>query len=164
MKYDLLLTGGDVMDPSAGLRGVMDVGIAGGKIAAVAPSLPASDARRTISVKGRLVTPGLVVLGAVLFVEPFMKGLPEMATTVLFAAWSAATLLLLSSYAVSQLSPRAAGLGLGLQFTAATAGQMAGAAGAGAFSFDRRVFVLWAVALAAVALALWRARPRARVA
>ena len=30
MKYDLLLTGGDVLDPAAGLRGVMDLGIAGG--------------------------------------------------------------------------------------------------------------------------------------
>ena len=57
MKYDLLLTGGEVMDPGAGLRGVMDVGIAGGKIVAVAPNLPENEARRTISAKGRLVTP-----------------------------------------------------------------------------------------------------------
>ena len=40
MKFDLLVTGGDVLDPGAGLRGVMDIGIVGGKIAAVAPSLP----------------------------------------------------------------------------------------------------------------------------
>ena len=37
MQYDLMLTGGEVIDPGAGLRGVMDVAIAGGKIAAVAP-------------------------------------------------------------------------------------------------------------------------------
>ena len=37
MKYDLILTGGEVIDPSANLRGVMDIGISGGKIAAVAP-------------------------------------------------------------------------------------------------------------------------------
>ena len=49
MKYDLLLTGGDVLDPAGGLRGLMDIGIAGGKISAVAHSLPAADARRTIS-------------------------------------------------------------------------------------------------------------------
>ena len=60
MKYDLPLTGGEVIDPSAGLRGVMDVAIACGKIAAIAPTLAANEARRTISVKGRLVTPGLV--------------------------------------------------------------------------------------------------------
>ena len=64
MKYDLLLTGGEVIDPSAGLRGIMDIGIAGGKIAAVAPSIPASDARRVISAKGSLVTPGLVDIHA----------------------------------------------------------------------------------------------------
>jgi dihydroorotase len=74
MKYDLLLTGGEVIDPSAGLRGMMDVGIAGGKIAAVAPSLPANEARRTISVKGRLVTPGLVDIHAHVFVNAHDMG------------------------------------------------------------------------------------------
>ena len=64
MQYDLLLTGGEVIDPSAGLRGVMDVGIAGGKIVAVAPSLPTNQARQTISAKGRLVMPGLVDMHA----------------------------------------------------------------------------------------------------
>jgi dihydroorotase len=63
MQFDLLLTGGNVIDQAAGLRGVMDVGIAGGKIVAVAPSLPQT-ARRTISVKGRLVMPGLVDMHA----------------------------------------------------------------------------------------------------
>ena len=64
MPYDLLLTGGEVLDPGAGLRGVMDVAIAGGKIAAVAPSLPSNQALRTINVKGRLVMPGLVDMHA----------------------------------------------------------------------------------------------------
>jgi len=64
MQYDLLITGGEVIDPSAGLRGVMDVGIAGGKIVAVAPSLPTNQARQTISAKGRLVMPGLVDMHA----------------------------------------------------------------------------------------------------
>src|SRR5260370_1616420 len=69
MKYDLLLTGGDVLDPAGGLRGLMDIGIAGGKISAVAPSLPVADARRTISAKGWLVTPGLVDIHAHIFVS-----------------------------------------------------------------------------------------------
>ena len=64
MQYDLLITGGEVIDPSAGLRGLMDVGIAGGKIKAVAPSLPADQALRTINAKGRLVMPGLVDMHA----------------------------------------------------------------------------------------------------
>src|ERR1700756_5402049 len=69
MKYDLLLAGGDVLDPAGGLRGLLDIGIAGGKISAVAPSLSGADARRTISVKGRLVTPGLVDIHAHIFVN-----------------------------------------------------------------------------------------------
>jgi dihydroorotase len=69
MKYDLLLAGGDVLDPAGGLRGLMDIGIAGGKISAVAPSLSAADARRKISVNGRLVMPGLVDIHAHIFVN-----------------------------------------------------------------------------------------------
>ena len=74
MKYDLILSGGDVLDPAGGLRGVMDIGIAGGKIAAVAPLLPAHDALRVISVKGRVVTPGLVDIHAHVFVNAHDMG------------------------------------------------------------------------------------------
>ncbi len=69
MQYDLLVTGGDVVDPGAGLRGIMDIAVSGGKIVAVAPSIPASQARKTISAKGRLVTPGLVDMHAHVFVN-----------------------------------------------------------------------------------------------
>lgn len=74
MQYDLLLTGGEVLDPGANLRGVMDIGIAGGKIAAVAPSLPANEARKSISAKGLLVTPGLVDMHAHVFVNSHDMG------------------------------------------------------------------------------------------
>ncbi|HEX3536030.1 MAG TPA: amidohydrolase/deacetylase family metallohydrolase [Stellaceae bacterium] len=74
MQYDLLIQGGEVVDPAAGLRGAMDVAIAGGKIAAVAPSLPAKEARRTISAKGRLVTPGLIDIHAHVFVNAHDMG------------------------------------------------------------------------------------------
>ena len=74
MKYDLLVTDGEVLDPAAGLKGRLDVGIAGGKIVAVAPSLSAKDARKTISAKGRLVTPGLVDIHAHVFVNAHDMG------------------------------------------------------------------------------------------
>ncbi len=45
MKYDLLIQHGEVIDPAAGLKGKLDVAISGGKIVAVAPSLP-TQARR----------------------------------------------------------------------------------------------------------------------
>jgi len=74
MQYDLLLTDGEVLDPAAGLKGRMDVGIAGGKIVAVGHNLPAKEARRTISAKGRLVTPGLVDVHAHVFVNAHDMG------------------------------------------------------------------------------------------
>jgi dihydroorotase len=69
MKYDLMIRGGDVIDPGSGLRGHMDVAIAGGKIVEVAPSLREADARKTISAKDRLVIPGLVDVHAHIFVN-----------------------------------------------------------------------------------------------
>ena len=57
MKYDLLIQHGEVLDPAAGLKGPLDVAISGGKIAAVAPSLPANEARHTISARGLYVSP-----------------------------------------------------------------------------------------------------------
>src|SRR5260370_37583215 len=67
MKYDLLIQHGEVVDPGAGLRGMLDVGISGGKAVAVEPSLEASAAHRTISAKGLLVTPGLIDIHAHVF-------------------------------------------------------------------------------------------------
>jgi dihydroorotase len=58
-QIDLILTGGRVLDPANGLDGVMDVGIGGGRIVAVAPSIEAPDARR-VSVEGSVVTPGII--------------------------------------------------------------------------------------------------------
>jgi dihydroorotase len=69
MKYDLLIRDGEVIDPGGGLRGRLDVGVAGGKIVEVAPSLREDEARRTISAKDRLVTPGLVDVHAHIFVN-----------------------------------------------------------------------------------------------
>src|SRR5688572_2966924 len=75
MKYDLLITGGEVIDPSAGLRGHMDVAIAGGKIAAVLPSIASGEARKTVSAKGCLVLPGLVDLHAHVLVNGHDMGI-----------------------------------------------------------------------------------------
>jgi dihydroorotase len=63
-KYDLLLRGGKVVDPRSGLHAARDLAIAGGKIAAVAPRIPAADAFKVIDVAGLYVTPGLVDLHA----------------------------------------------------------------------------------------------------
>ncbi|MEV0458598.1 amidohydrolase/deacetylase family metallohydrolase [Catellatospora methionotrophica] len=62
MAYDLLLTGGHVIDPYGGVDGIADVAVAGGRIAAVGPGLARENARELVDVRGRLVTPGLVDL------------------------------------------------------------------------------------------------------
>src|SRR6266852_2982471 len=74
MKYDLLIQHGEVIDPAAGLRGMLDVGVSGGKVVAVAPGLAASQAHRTISAKGLLVTPGLIDIHAHVFVNAHDMG------------------------------------------------------------------------------------------
>ena len=45
--YDLVIHGGEVVDPGAGLRGVMDVAIENGRIAAVGPDLASSETSPT---------------------------------------------------------------------------------------------------------------------
>ena len=65
--YDLLLKGGRVIDPRNGRDGVMDVAVAGGKIAQVAPDIPAARAKKVIAVGGLYVVPGLVDLHSHLY-------------------------------------------------------------------------------------------------
>jgi dihydroorotase len=65
--YDLLIKGGHVIDPANGTDGPMDVAIAGGKIARVAPSIPAGQARKIVDAGGLYVTPGLIDLHAHVF-------------------------------------------------------------------------------------------------
>src|SRR5450432_1594003 len=61
-KFDLVIKGGDVLDPSQSLRGKRDIGIRWGMIEAVETDIPAARALRTIDASGKLVTPGLVDL------------------------------------------------------------------------------------------------------
>ena len=61
-KFDLVIKGGDVLDPSQSLRGKRDIGIRWGAIEAIEPEIPAARALKTIDASGKLVTPGLVDL------------------------------------------------------------------------------------------------------
>jgi dihydroorotase len=64
MQYDVVIKGGHVLDPGQGLDGQMDIGIVGGRIAAIEPQIGAAEATRTVEVKGanRYVLPGLIDL------------------------------------------------------------------------------------------------------
>ena len=61
-RFDTIIAGGEVLDPGAGIRGRLDVGIAGGRVAAIEPALDPAGAGRVIDAAGQLVTPGLVDL------------------------------------------------------------------------------------------------------
>src|SRR4051812_44025220 len=63
-KFDLVIKGGEVLDPSQRLRAKRDIGIRFGLVEAVEPSIPAERANRVLDAGGRLVTPGLIDLHA----------------------------------------------------------------------------------------------------
>lgn len=58
-KYDLIIRGGRVIDPSRKLDAIRDVAITGNSIAAIGANL-SGDARETIDAHGKLVVPGLI--------------------------------------------------------------------------------------------------------
>jgi len=58
--YDLLLTGGQVLNPATNLNQILDVGVAGNRVAAIAAAIPRANAKRVLDVAGCYVTPGLI--------------------------------------------------------------------------------------------------------
>src|SRR5688572_27223072 len=59
--FDVVITGGEVVDPGSGLSGKLDVAISGGKIAEVAAGIDPGSAE-VIDASGQYVTPGLIDL------------------------------------------------------------------------------------------------------
>jgi dihydroorotase len=74
--FDLVIKGGNVIDPSRGLHARADVGLRHGRIAAIEPDLPFARATRVIDAKGKLVTPGLIDLHAHVYPYGSAIGLP----------------------------------------------------------------------------------------
>ncbi len=75
-KFDLVIKGGDVLDPSQSLRGKRDVGIRRGLIEAVDLDIPAARAIRVLNASGKLVTPGLIDLHSHVFPYGSGAGIP----------------------------------------------------------------------------------------
>ena len=93
--YDLLLKGGNVIDPSQDLRGALDVAVEDGKIARVAANIAVTQARRVVDIRGKTVTPGLIDLHTHVFdgvaangVHPDIAGVHAGVTTVVDAGSS----------------------------------------------------------------------------
>jgi dihydroorotase len=75
-RFDLLIKGGEVLDPSQNLREKRDVAIKNAVIAAVAADIPSILSAQIIDAKNKLVTPGLVDLHAHVYPQGSAIGLP----------------------------------------------------------------------------------------
>ena len=72
-KFDLVIKGGDVLDPSQNLRGKRDIGIRYGVVEALEQDIPAERALKVLNADGKLVTPGLIDLHSHVF--PYGSGI-----------------------------------------------------------------------------------------
>jgi dihydroorotase len=94
-KFDLVVKGGEVLDPSQNLRAKRDIGIRFGTIEALEVDIPADKALKVLSASGRLVTPGLIDLHSHVFPYgsaigiPADELLPFQATTTMVSAGDA---------------------------------------------------------------------------
>jgi dihydroorotase len=80
MAYDVVITGGRVIDPGRGVDALLDVAIQDGKIAKVATTIDPSEATRSIDARDRIVVPGLIDIHAHIFEHGVGNGLdPDLA-------------------------------------------------------------------------------------
>ena len=114
MHYELLLKGGHVIDPAAGVNGPRDVAFASGRVAAVASSIPGDACRTVVDVSGRYVVPGLVDVHAHAFLAGHNLGIETdeacrssgVTTLVDAGSTGAATLAGLREYVVARSETR----------------------------------------------------------
>lgn len=72
--FDLLLKGGQLMDPKNQIHARRDVAVKDGRIAEVAAEIPASRALKTVDVTGLYVTPGLVDIHVHVYAGTGLRG------------------------------------------------------------------------------------------
>ena len=60
MRYDLLIRGGEVVDPGGDHAGLLDVAVKQGRVAVVDRDIPPTSAFSVLDATGQLVLPGLV--------------------------------------------------------------------------------------------------------
>jgi len=58
--YDVIIRGGDLIDPAQGIHGVQSLAITEGKIAAIGSQIIEEKAKKIIDAKGKIITPGLI--------------------------------------------------------------------------------------------------------
>ena len=75
-KFDLVIKGAEVLDPSQNLRAKRDIGIRFGAVELLAPDIPADKADKVLNAAGRIATPGLIDLHAHVFPYGSAIGIP----------------------------------------------------------------------------------------
>jgi len=75
-KFDLVIKGGELLDPALKLRGKRDIGIRFAKIEAIEADIPAARANRVLDAAGKLVLPGLVDLHSHVYPYGSAIGIP----------------------------------------------------------------------------------------
>jgi dihydroorotase len=74
--FDLVIKGGEVLDPSQSLRGKRDIGMRFGKIEAIEADIPAARGARVLDASGRMVIPGLIDLHSHVYPYGSAIGIP----------------------------------------------------------------------------------------
>lgn len=85
-KFDLLLKNGHTICPKNDIDGLMDVAVADGKIAQVAPDIDPAAATQVVDVSGHYVTPGLIDIHAHVYHTREPEGLSIMADSHSFTS------------------------------------------------------------------------------
>src|SRR5216683_4043067 len=75
-KFDLVIKGGELLDPAQKLRARRDIGIRAGRIEAIEADIPVTRASRLLDASGRLVLPGLVDLHSHVYPYGSAIGIP----------------------------------------------------------------------------------------
>ena len=75
-KFDLVVKGGEVLDPSQSLRARRDIGIRFGRIEALEADIPADRASRLLDASSKFVTPGLIDLHSHVYPYGSAIGIP----------------------------------------------------------------------------------------
>jgi dihydroorotase len=90
VSFDTILHGGLVLDPATGRNGMFDIGVTGGRVAAIEPDLSKAQASEKIDVTGKLVTAGMIDTHAHVYqhvtgrfgLEPDLVGVRSAVTTL----------------------------------------------------------------------------------
>ena len=96
-RYDLVVKGGRVVDPSQGIAERRDIALSGTRVAKLAPNIPESEAPHVLKAHCKIVTPGLIHIHVHVYDGVAALGIPadpnhiaKGVTTVVYAGSSGA--------------------------------------------------------------------------